>query len=179
MCDKLMECEGYKKLLKSVEHDESEAPGFHDYREKLQWIIARVKSYADATGLDVCDLLNTWESNRNYWYMNYYQESNHPKIEGGSKVRIFDTVNDFKKSVGHKGFRCPACSGVSTDPNECDTNIVLKLESGEGPCNWKSYGFFGTMTKGAKVFVKDTMKVHEIFMPVAWEDAMEVQPVPE
>jgi hypothetical protein len=158
------ECEGYKKLLADVERNEKEEPGFHDYRAQLSWIIERAKHYAEKTGLEAADILDSWEKDRNYWYMNYYQDSNQPLLN--ESVHVFETMEDLEKSVGKSGFRCPSCAGVSSNPYECNTNI--KDKNGK-VCNWKSYGLFGCMGKGANFFIKEKMKGETIFMPIAWE----------
>jgi hypothetical protein len=159
------ESEGYKKLLASVEKDEKESPGFHDYKGKFSWVIERVKNYAEKTGLEAADILNTWEKHRTYWYMNYYQDSNQPLLDGKEKIRIFEIQNELRASIGNSGFRCPACGGVSKNPYECDTG---KQVDGH-PCDWKAYGLLGCLDKGAHFFLKDKMRGETIFMPVAWE----------
>lgn len=151
--------EGYKSLLSAVQKDEEKQAGFHDYRGKLAWIIDRVNHYAEKTGVDAIDLLTAWESARNYWYMNYYQDANQPLIEG-DRVMVFDSVEDAKASMVSPEFLCPSCEGVSTNPYECTLD----------GCDWKSYGLFGTAGKGATVFIKDKMEVEQIFMPVAWAE---------
>jgi hypothetical protein len=159
---------GYQKLLAAVEKDDAQERKSHDYRGKLNWVIDRANHYAEAAGLAAHDILNAWEERRDYWYMNYYQDAKQPKIEGG-KVRVFDTNESAIASIGNAGFRCPSCSGVSKNPYTCDTGI-----SKDGKvCDWKSYGLFGTLGKGATAFVKETMQVSEFFMPVAWEGGAE------
>jgi hypothetical protein len=154
---------GYEKLKADVEWDTEESGGifhhdgccscggkcFHKYCDKFKWIIERAKAYGEATGLDWNDILNSWEEDRDYWYMNYYQECNQPKIKGDS-VRVFDTLKEMK-------FRCPSCGKETEDPYKCKF------------CDWKSYGLFGTMGKGAFVYIKDKLKGDNIFMPIAWE----------
>lgn len=165
------ESTGYKKLLEAVERDEEKSSGMHDYRGKMQWVLDRAQHYADATGLTQEEILDAWEEQRGYWYMNWYQECNQPEIGDGT-VRVFDTNKDVRESIGKPAFRCPWCGGVSTDPQQCDTGSLVKnIKDGEdGPCNWKAYGLFGTMGKGAYLFVKEEMRIYHIFMPVAWEE---------
>lgn len=140
----------------------------HKYCDKYKWVIERAKHYAEITGLDYEDFINSWEEDRSYWYMNYYQDCNQPKLnEGNSLVKIFETVEDAKASISGKGFRCPSCGGISKNPYKCDTGIVI--ENGNKVCDWASYGLLGTLGKGAYLLVKDKMKVQELFMPVAWE----------
>jgi hypothetical protein len=163
--NEITECEGYKKLLAAVERDERESPRFHDYRAKLAWVIERANHYAKATGLDAGDILNSWEKSRKYWYMNYYQDCNQPELKS-DKGKIFETQADLLESIGHAGFRCPMCGGVSKSPYECDSG--LEMVKGK-ICDWKVYGLFRDLGKGVFVFAKDQMRGETIFMPVAWE----------
>lgn len=171
---------GYKKLEAAVKRDyendkdriEKYGRPFHDYGEKLKWVIDRAVHYSEKTKLSVTEILDAWENDRTYWYMNYYQDCNQPEIKSDN-VKIFDTVEDFKKSTLNKGFRCPCCNGISKNPNECDTKILVKSGRKKAECDWKSYGLFGTMGKGAHVFIKEKLRIYEIFMPVAWENEKE------
>ena len=159
-----LNCDGYRKLIVAVEHDEKKFPCSHDYRGKLEWIVARAKQYAEKTGLAPESILDAWEKKRNYWYMNYYQDANQPPIANDT-VRIFNTVADLRESVGKAGFRCPYCKAISKSPIECDSGAKIDGKI----CNWKVYGLFGHMGKGVSVFVKEAFCVENIFMPVAWE----------
>jgi hypothetical protein len=160
-------CEGYKKLKAAVDNDEKTQPGFHDYKKKLAWVLDRARHYAEKTGLHAEDILNAWEKDRDYWYMNFYQDINQPEIEG-DRVKVYDTIDEMKKSIGKPEFRCPACSGISKDPYVCDSG--KKMESGK-VCDWKVFGLFGDLGKGVYVFVKSEMRGNGIFNPVAWEAA--------
>lgn len=162
--DTALDCDGYRKLLAAVEYDEQESPGFHDYRGKLSWIISRANHYAEKTGLSPESILDAWEERRDYWYMNFYQDSQQPEIKG-DKVRVFETVAEMLESIGKRGFRCPNCEGVSKSPYTCDTGIIA---SGK-PCDWKVYGLFGHLGKGVAVFVKEKLAGENLFMPIAWE----------
>jgi hypothetical protein len=156
----IQECEGYKKLVADVERDESKSPGFHNYRATLQFAVDRAEHYAEKTGLSAADILDAWESRRNYWYMNYYQDANQPLIREGV-VRVFDTLEDLKTSLGKNGFRCPSCKGVSKSPYDH-----------AAPCGWKVYGLF--KIGGVTVFVKSELRQELIFMPIAWETEVAV-----
>lgn len=162
-----LDCKGYRKLLAAVEKDESSShKSSHDYRAKLAWIVARAHHYAEKTGLTPEAILNAWEAKRDYWYMNYYQESQQPEIKG-EKVRVFETVKEMMESIGTKGFRCPNCAGVSKSPYRCDTGIPMSKD--KKPCDWKVYGLFGHMGSGVFVYVKERVCGENLFMPVAWE----------
>jgi hypothetical protein len=164
----IKECEGYKKLLTAAEKDERNSPGFHRYFEKVDWVVARAQHYAEKTGVDSCDILNSWEKHRRYWYMNYYQECNQPKIDAVN-VRVFETTDDLQKAIGDAGFRCPSCGGVSKSPYEC----MSGKEISKGKiCDWKVYGLLGDLGKGITVFVKDQIHANKIFMPIAWETSI-------
>lgn len=152
--------QGYRSLLAAVERDEERSKGFHDYRGKLAWAVERARHYAERTGLSATEILDAWERDRNYWYMNYYQESNQPEI-GAGRVRVFDTIGEFLESIGERAFRCPSCGGVSSDPYTCNAD--------PDSCDWKAYGFLRTLGKGACVYVKEKLRGEEIFMPIAWE----------
>lgn len=136
----------------------------HRYCDKFKWVVDRAAQYAEKLGLDRDELLSSWEEDRNYWYMNYYQECNQPEITS-ERVRVFDTVEELLSSIEGKGFRCPACGGVSKSPYECKGNV----KSDGKACDWKVYGLFGDLGKGIFVFCKDKLKGERMFMPLAWE----------
>jgi hypothetical protein len=151
----MSELKGIDKLKAAVEKDQKKSPNFHDYYAKLDWVIERAKHYQSKTGVPYLEIINKWEENRDYWYMNYYQDSNQPLLTD-ENVHVFDTVEDFKKAVGTDGFYCPKCGNISKSPYDC---LYDK-------CDWKSYGFFKTMGKGVFVFIKNEMLGNEIFEPV-------------
>jgi hypothetical protein len=157
--------EGFTKLLAAVEKDKARDKT-HDYQEKLEWIIARARHYSEKTGIPANQILDSWEKERNYWYMNYYQECNQPEIKVDA-VRIFETADDLQDAIEDADFRCPACNGVSKSPYECDSGLFMP--GTKQVCNWKSWGLLGTLGKGIFVFVKDQVRGQSIFMPIAWE----------
>lgn len=167
----ITECEGYKSLRATIDQDYAKDRNFqkggrpfHDYEAKFQWVIDRAQNYGAALGLDPAEILDAWEKDRTYWYMNYYQESSQPKIDG-KNVHVFETVEELKKSIGGPRFRCPACGGISSDAYVCDSGVKRDGKV----CDWKAYGLFGTLGKGAFVYVKEKLAGQSIFMPVAWE----------
>lgn len=162
---------GYIKLSEAVKADCSKYGGifhpegcvqcggkcFHRYCDKFKWVIDRAKTYGEATGLNWEEILDSWEEDRGYWYMNYYQDSNQPEIKGG-KVKVFGTLEEFRNAIGDTKFRCPSCGKVTADPYECKS------------CGWKVYGFLGDLGKGVFVYVKEKLKGENIFMPISWEE---------
>jgi hypothetical protein len=159
-----LDCEGFRKLLAAVEHDEGKSPHFHNYRQKLEWAVERAKHYAQKTGLTPEAVLDAWEGKRSYWYMNFYQEANQPSIESDN-VRVFETVDELLSSIGKTGFRCPNCEAVTKSPYKCESGALAHGKV----CDWKVYGLFGHMGKGVSVFVKEKLAIEQLFMPVAWE----------
>ncbi|MTH95225.1 hypothetical protein [Roseibium sp. RKSG952] len=169
----ITKCEAYKNLRAAVDKDYAEDRSFqdggrpfHDYDAKFNWAIERAEQYGKALDMDPADILDAWEKDRNYWYMNYYQPAKQPEIKA-ENVHVFDTVDDLKKSIEGPRFRCPACNGVSSDAYTCDSGI----ETDGKTCDWKAYGLFGTLGKGAFVYVKERLAGQNIFMPVAWESS--------
>ena len=182
---KIENCEGYKKLMEAVKRDCKEGNDcfsldgckqksgikcFHRYCDTFKWVLERVKHYSEKTGIPETEILDAWEKQRGYWYMNYYQDANQPLIKSDN-VKVFETKEELQKSINGKGFRCPQCKGISKNPYECDSKVIVKdIKDGKKrECNWKSYGLFGTLGKGITVFVKENIRMEEIFMPVAWE----------
>ena len=164
---KIEECEGYKKILAAVERDEEKSPHFHDYRGKLNWVIERAKHYSEKTGIPESDILDSWEKGRSYWYMNYYQECNQPRLDS-EKGRIFETQDELLQSIGNYGFRCPMCGGVSMSPYKCTSGN--EMSKGQ-VCDWNVGGLLRDLGKGVFIFVKDKMRGETIYMPLAWEEA--------
>ncbi|PHR61821.1 MAG: hypothetical protein COA43_01230 [Robiginitomaculum sp.] len=163
--DIIEHCDGYKTLEAAIARDGEKYGDPERYNPKLGWAVARAKHYAEKTGLRATDILNSWESKRNYWYMNYYQDCQQPEIKGDD-VRVFDTPDALHDSIGKTGFRCPMCESISKSPYVCDSG--KEMEKGK-VCDWKSYGLFGTMGKGVYVFVKSALRGESIFKPISWE----------
>jgi hypothetical protein len=142
---------------------------WHKFCDKLKWVIDRAKHYVEETGVSAHEIFDSWEKDRSYWYMNYYQDCNQPQIKDAT-VRVVESREAFREQVGDTGFRCPMCGGVSTDPSTC--NSGKDMEPGK-VCDWKAYGLFGTLGKGVSVVVKHPFAVYQIFMPIAWEPSAE------
>jgi hypothetical protein len=159
-------CEGYKTLRVAVERDiEMKYRSRKVEEDHFSWVIARARHYAEKTGLEASDILDAWEKGRDYWHLNYYQEANQPEIKKNN-VLVFESIDDFRSSLEGKGFRCPACRGISSSPTTYNTGI--KDKNGKS-CDWKSLGLFRTMGKGVYIYVKSELRGYEIFIPVAWE----------
>ena len=72
----------------------------HDYCGKFKWINERAEMYAKLTGKTKEEVIQAWEEQRSYWYMNFYQEGNQPEIKSeGMNVVLYD---DWIKSLKNK-----------------------------------------------------------------------------
>lgn len=78
---------GYKSLKTAYIHDVKKASEAHspmrdkqEFLRKFRWVIDRAKHYAQRLNKPIEEVLNEWESKRNYWWINYYQECSQPKI---------------------------------------------------------------------------------------------------
>lgn len=95
-------------------------PGRKDeWRQKYEWALARAQQYADRLGTDRETVLAAWEEDRDYWYVNYYQESNQPDLAGKiGAVTLAEWRAEGERLYGKEQldwrFRCPACGHVQT-----------------------------------------------------------------
>lgn len=126
--------------------------------DKYRWIIDRAKHYEEKLGISWKEILSSWEDDRHYWFMNYYNESDQPLIEGDD-VFVFENLQELYEKCGNE-FICPACKGISTDPYECNSGKKIHGKC----CDWKSYGLFQFGL--AYVYVKSEKKGNKIFKPV-------------
>lgn len=131
----------------------------------------RIPQYAKALGLTEAEVLLAMENKRTWAALNYYEKYLQPI----DRIRVFDSQDSFFSEFPSGKYRCPSCGGISSDPYECDTGIIIKnISTGaETPCNWKAYGLFGTMGKGLSVLLKKEFIEHphasEIFLPIELE----------
>lgn len=156
-CDKENATRGKKKCL-------------HRHCDKFAWVIGRAKHYAEKTGLEWQGILDAWENWRSDWYHNHYDESRYPEIHDAKPIRIFETMDDLAMAISKRGFRCPACGGISTNPYECDCDKSNIHQEDGDVCQWKVWGLLGDLGKGVYVFCKDVGRGERIFMPVKWEE---------
>ena len=50
-----------------------------EFRRHFKWVIGRAMYYAHKYNRPIEAILWSWESDRNYWWLNYYQEARQPK----------------------------------------------------------------------------------------------------
>jgi len=131
-----------------------------EYCSKFKWVIDRAKHYGEKLGIPWKEVMQSWDEDMSYWYMNYYQECNQPRIEGNN-VFVFESAEEMREKVGTE-FICPCCKGISTNPYECNSGIIIK---GSGVCDWKSYGLI--QLNLAFIYCKKERKSTKCFMPKA------------
>lgn len=129
-----------------------------EFCHKFKWAIDRAKQYGEKLGIPWKEVVQSWEEDRNYWYMNYYQECNQPKIDS-KNVFVFESAEEMREKVGTE-FICPCCKGISTNPYECNSGIKTKDDK---VCDWKSYGLF--QFDLAFIYCKKERKSTKCFMP--------------
>lgn len=88
--------------------------------EQRGYLRNKLEEYSTALGIPQEELLKSWEEDRSYIAINYYQEGNQPSIKiKADKVKVFDSLDDLTKVLDVHKFRCPSCSGNSIHPYEC------------------------------------------------------------
>lgn len=167
-----------KEILKRLQdklEDSYESWGFDRMQPTKQFIFERSKQWSEVLGIPYFEIIDKWLDKCDYSMINYFQDANQPELD--KSIKIFETFEDFEKSVGNKGFRCPYCNGVSSDMWNCNSGKMVKLinKKGKHKCNWSAGGFFGTLGKGTFVFIKETFNYATIFTPIAWEGEKNVK----
>lgn len=126
----------------------------HDYCGKYKWVLDRAKHYAEKTGKSVDDVMAIWETNRDYWYMNYYQDSKQPLINSEFIINYEDWIAQLKSRFGDDAkkwaFKCPRCGNIQTAQDFIDKgiespedkvyfNCIGRYAKGTG-CDWSLGG---------------------------------------
>jgi hypothetical protein len=146
---------------------------FHDYCAKYKWVIERANHYAEKTGKTVDEVMKIWETDRRYWYMNYYQECNQPLLNSESIINYEDWISELKSRFGEDSkkwaFKCPNCGNVQTVQDFVDNgleeykdyvyfNCIGRYIKDKG-CDWT----MGGLLKINKVSVMKDAKIFHVF----------------
>ncbi len=151
---------------------------FHQYCNKYKWILDRAKHYSEKTGKTVEEVLEIWETDRGYWYMNYYQDNNMPLLNSENIIDYEDWINELKERFGEDSkkwaFKCPTCGNVQTVQDFIDNGVenpenkayfscIGRYAKGKG-CDWTLGGLFQnnkiSVMKNAQVFPVFEMAEH-------------------
>ena len=168
---------GYDSLIAAMESDiKSEPNREKEWRSKIEWILQRAQQYAEHCGTDRDTVLKAWEENRDYWYMNYYQESKQPDLSS-DKVKVY-TLNQWleeaKQRFGEDAldwkFKCPVCGNVQTmrmfkdagiDPHSAYFNCASRYGlGGKSDCKWTMGGLFSV---GGVFVIDDKFTPRHVF----------------
>lgn len=117
----------------------------HDYCGKYKWILDRAKIYAEKTGKTVEQIIEIWETDRTYSYMNYYQEAKQP-IPNAENIMDYDLwIAELKERFGNDAkkwaFKCPMCGNVQTAQDFINNKV-------EEPENKVYFSCIGRYVKG-------------------------------
>ncbi|EKO3657438.1 hypothetical protein M3906_000250 [Vibrio metschnikovii] len=95
---------GYKSLKEAYMRDARRAGkearpmrNKEEFYKKFQWVISRCIHYSQALNKQPWDILDEWESKRDYWWLNFYQESKQPKIRPESISKKPMHIRGIKK----------------------------------------------------------------------------------
>jgi hypothetical protein len=118
---------------------------FHKFCDKYKWVIDRANHYADKTGKTIDDVLKIWETDRSYWYMNFYQDCNQPILESESIIDYDIWLSQLKIKFGDDpknwAFKCPSCGNIQNGHDFINNNI-------ESPESKVYYSCIGRYVKG-------------------------------
>ena len=93
----LAKSKGYKSLKAAYIYDLNRkccSRSKSKYLEHFNWAIGRAKHYAYHKNISIEAVLNEWEEQRDYWWLNFYQNGNQPKFHSNSL-----------KPIGEKGLK--------------------------------------------------------------------------
>jgi hypothetical protein len=99
---------GYISLKEAMIHDIQDASKYaqsgyrpmrnkQEFHNKFRWVISRALHYVYHTKNKnptkaLIKLLNEWESKRTYWWLNYYQDCNQPRLDRTSRKRSLASI---------------------------------------------------------------------------------------
>lgn len=145
----------------------------HDYCGKYKWVIERAKHYAEKTGKTVEEVVKIWETDRTYWYMNYYQDANQPLLNSESIINYEDWISELKIRFGEDSkkwaFKCSSCGNIQTAQDFIDNglgehkdnvyfNCIGRYIKSKG-CDWS----LGGLLKINKVSIIKDAKIFPVF----------------
>jgi hypothetical protein len=126
---------------------------FHKYCDKYKWVIDRADMYAKFLNITKEEVIEAWEKDRSYWYMNYYQDCNQPEINGEKVIKLEHWISQLKEKYGEDkskwSFKCPSCGHIQSmgdfekigvDPQNAYCNCIGRYKQGLGGCDWSING---------------------------------------
>lgn len=163
---------GYDSLKADIDRDMKSEP--HRWNGRLERILALAQTYADVCHVTRQEVLEKWETNRSYWWPNYYQECNFPDLnkKGGYPVlTLEDWIKEGERLFGpdkkNWKFICPNCGHIQSYRDFIKGGINADLAAlncasrhglgGRPDCKWTTGGLF--RIGGCYVINKDYIPV--------------------
>jgi hypothetical protein len=76
-----------------------------EFLHLFKWVLGRAQHYAHKTGIPMACILYNWERKRDYWWLNYYQDSQQPRFHSKSLKHEEHKENSKKKKERWPMFR--------------------------------------------------------------------------
>ena len=124
---------GYQTLMDVYQNDLDRKARTEDVlKNKLDWVLKRAEKYAALLGITRDEVLHLWESDRNEWWVNYYQECNQPDPE--NKIGMPVLLQSEWLAKGHRlygpdmkqwKFVCPNCKKAQTVGKFLDNGLKI------------------------------------------------------
>lgn len=168
-----------KRGIESLKHDlelykEREPGRATEWQSRFDWAVARAQQYADYCHTTREKVLEAWEEVRDYWFVNFYQDSNQPDLSKGNVQSIDDWVAEGRRLYGEDKmdwkFKCPMCGHVQTarefkeagkEPYLAYQNCASRHGLGGRPdCKWTVGGLFRI---GGRYVIDEKFVPHLIF----------------
>lgn len=125
-----------------------------ELEKRLQWVLDRADMYAKKCHTDRETVLAAWEEDRDYWWLNYYQERKQPDLSKVDVMTLDEWEADGKRRFGEDfldwKFKCPACGYVQTprqfkesgiEPEKAYFNCASRYDiGGKKICKWTTGG---------------------------------------
>lgn len=130
-----MENKGINSLQAAIKNNCSSfnAENLHDvncrYCSRYFWVLERASQYATAGKTTVEKVLASWETARDYWYMNFYQDAHQPDLDN-SKIEVI-SYDDWRKELTGKfgddpnlwKFKCVSCGNIQCKQDFTDIGV--------------------------------------------------------
>ena len=94
----LAKTKGYQSLKAAYSYDvQNRSRTKKELLRHFNWVICRAKHYAYYQGRTLEEVLCEWEAKRDYWWLNFYQECNQPKLVRALKPQNIKGLRNFMK----------------------------------------------------------------------------------
>ena len=163
-------------LKAAYDHDlENHWRSKEELDKKYQWVLERAEQYARKCNTTKEAVIAAWETKRDYWWLNYYQECEQPSLDGKASVM---TTDEWRQEATRRfgpdkldwKFKCPACGHIQTprdfkdggkEPERAATCCASRFGlGGSKTCKWTTGGF---LKFNATYVIDDEFCPHLVF----------------